>query len=901
VALIVNNIVPLATARANALIPFWSQAAVRIKHRMQAQSDAEMLKETLPTLVECYIMQRIHGTIHPWFQHQCAANEARMGDLLHQLRHLSPHDCGVRPPFQCSLDDAAAELSTLAAAVTPLEKLLVLKNTVRSIQSAVQRSLFRKSTPTPATAEEEYPTMATDDLVLLIVYTVILSAPHTSSLLSEIHYIKTFHFVPMSTSHLGFILSTFEVAASWFTAKIPDFEQIEIGSGENADDTTTSSQFEEVPAHLKSIPRSITIEACRRNVHGLSADAAVEEEDGEQEFDFWKNSLFTPSKRGGDHFGNISSPNSFLLATTSFLSPMALKFGGEDASSKQEEHDPVQHGLVLLSRRETSMPGDVGISCASSDNGQLPQGDGKALSPLQLQFDKSAALAAAGESSTQAAVPLVDCAIGEHCFAAVTTNGALLTWGVSKNHSCLGHGGESESSAENQDLSGLAGPTRVVGKLLGTTVAAVACGDGHVLALLTRGAVYSWGENDWGQLGTDGGGGETEPSRGAPAHIAALESYQVISIACGARHSLAVTNAGQVYSWGMCKCGQLGRLSEGECHKTPRSLHDDDDDDDDLEEAVEKGTSVDGADTMDQENKSRRGRHTVPERIECDWVFRPAPATTAMGKQPKKEDSKQQPTVSSSVAHAIAVTAGSDHSIVITSEGAAYSFGCGLDGRLGHGCHSDAFHPIQVRALAQLPDLRIVGAAAGAAHSLFRTADGALFGCGSNRFGQVGVHTELHGEVHDHAEAGAAASDTASSPAERGSVLVPLRILGELDGLTAVDITAGSWHSVATMEASSGPNTREKKQGDADLVHSNIARMLFAWGSNLNGRLGIGSGDAQVSMVDEPREIKVATRRLSVAVAGGQHTAYFDITPEAHRIAQARRHGREGGWGGEKS
>ena len=38
-----------------------------------------------------------------------------------------------------------------------------------------------------------------------------------------------------------------------------------------------------------------------------------------------------------------------------------------------------------------------------------------------------------------------------------------------------------------------------------------------------------------------------------------LQSQKVINVAAGSQHSLALTEAGEVFSWGDNSCGQLGR------------------------------------------------------------------------------------------------------------------------------------------------------------------------------------------------------------------------------------------------------------------------------------------------------------------------------------------------------
>lgn len=87
-------------------------------------------------------------------------------------------------------------------------------------------------------------------------------------------------------------------------------------------------------------------------------------------------------------------------------------------------------------------------------------------------------------------------------------------------------------------------------------------GEHHSLALSATGDVYAWGNNAEGQLGngTTGGASTTPvlvagPSSGA--RDAAL-LQPIIAIAAGARHSVAVTTAGQCLAWGWGLHGQCG-------------------------------------------------------------------------------------------------------------------------------------------------------------------------------------------------------------------------------------------------------------------------------------------------------------------------------------------------------
>lgn len=73
----------------------------------------------------------------------------------------------------------------------------------------------------------------------------------------------------------------------------------------------------------------------------------------------------------------------------------------------------------------------------------------------------------------------------------------------------------------------------------------------HVLALKTGGAIWSWGNNTYGQVGDN-----TAVNRSSPVQIGALTTWT--KIASGDYHSLAVKSDGTMWSWGYNGYGQLG-------------------------------------------------------------------------------------------------------------------------------------------------------------------------------------------------------------------------------------------------------------------------------------------------------------------------------------------------------
>ena len=68
--------------------------------------------------------------------------------------------------------------------------------------------------------------------------------------------------------------------------------------------------------------------------------------------------------------------------------------------------------------------------------------------------------------------------------------------------------------------------------------------DAQTLALTDDGQVWSWGDGDFGKLGRGGSEGCS-----VPHSIERLAGLGVCQIECGAQFSLALTKTGQVWTW----------------------------------------------------------------------------------------------------------------------------------------------------------------------------------------------------------------------------------------------------------------------------------------------------------------------------------------------------------------
>lgn len=85
----------------------------------------------------------------------------------------------------------------------------------------------------------------------------------------------------------------------------------------------------------------------------------------------------------------------------------------------------------------------------------------------------------------------------------------------------------------------------------------VAAGDSHTIAWSVSGSVYSFGANQFGQLGFSSGDGKDDFSN-KPQRVKSLQDSHIVSVVCGSFHSLALSFAGSLYAWGSNQYGQCG-------------------------------------------------------------------------------------------------------------------------------------------------------------------------------------------------------------------------------------------------------------------------------------------------------------------------------------------------------
>ena len=89
-------------------------------------------------------------------------------------------------------------------------------------------------------------------------------------------------------------------------------------------------------------------------------------------------------------------------------------------------------------------------------------------------------------------------------------------------------------------------------------IAYVECGAYHSFAIDTKGQVWTWGLNNYGETGVSEGAGEDEAVVLAPTVVTSLKGKGLTSMKGGAHHSVAVTKDGECLVWGRVDGFQSG-------------------------------------------------------------------------------------------------------------------------------------------------------------------------------------------------------------------------------------------------------------------------------------------------------------------------------------------------------
>ncbi|XP_057524912.1 uncharacterized protein LOC130804483 [Amaranthus tricolor] len=143
---------------------------------------------------------------------------------------------------------------------------------------------------------------------------------------------------------------------------------------------------------------------------------------------------------------------------------------------------------------------------------------------------------------------------------AVTGRGELYTWGFGRGGR-LGHPEFDIHSGQAAVIT----PRQVISGLGSRRVKAVAAAKHHTIIATESGEVFTWGSNREGQLGY--ASVDTQPT---PRRVSSLK-VKILAVAAANKHSAAVSESGEVFTWGCNKEGQLGYgTSNSSSNNTPR-------------------------------------------------------------------------------------------------------------------------------------------------------------------------------------------------------------------------------------------------------------------------------------------------------------------------------------------
>ncbi|CAG9769467.1 unnamed protein product [Ceutorhynchus assimilis] len=284
---------------------------------------------------------------------------------------------------------------------------------------------------------------------------------------------------------------------------------------------------------------------------------------------------------------------------------------------------------------------------------------------------------------------------------------------------------------------------------LANKVIECALGDNHTLFLTNEGRVFSCGNNDYGQLGHDQP--RKRPRMSVFQPVTGLDAYNITHVACGATHSMALNQWGQVFSWGSDYHGQLGQELGENIQAIPKIVR-----------------------TLAQYHIVQLAcgqRHTVALTDSGDILSWGANNFGQLGVgsfSPSETVPKRVNAISG--LPFVFITCGANHTFAISKSGAVFGWGKNTRGQLGINDMENKMFPTQLRTLR---NLKIRYVACGEEFSAFLTLDGGVFTCGSGSYGQLG-----HGS--------------------NSNEILPRQVI-ELMGSTITQIACGRQHCLALV------------------------------------------------------------------------------------------------------
>ncbi|BCM88806.1 hypothetical protein IAD21_00648 [Abditibacteriota bacterium] len=326
-------------------------------------------------------------------------------------------------------------------------------------------------------------------------------------------------------------------------------------------------------------------------------------------------------------------------------------------------------------------------------------------SSVPIRVDSSGVLK--GKTITQIAV-------GGYHSLALCSDGTLAAWGDNV-FGQLGNNSRTDSPVPVPVLVDSSGV------LSGKTVAQIAAGFSHSMALCSDGTLVAWGYDGNSQLGT--GRGATSPVPVLVDQSEDLRGKTVTQIVAGGLHSLALCSDGTLLAWGDNNYGQLGNNSTFNAYVPAR---------------VDSSGVLSGK-TITQ--IAAGYSHTLALCSDGTLVAWGLNGQVQLGNNSRTNSSVPVLVDTSGVLRGKTVTqiaAGGLHSMALCSDGTLAAWGYNSYGELGTGDLFTSPVPVLVDSSGVLSGKTITQIAAGYFHSMALCSDGTLIAWGDNDDGQLG-------------------------------------------------------------------------------------------------------------------------------------------------------------------
>jgi len=230
---------------------------------------------------------------------------------------------------------------------------------------------------------------------------------------------------------------------------------------------------------------------------------------------------------GADYKGQLGNGSG---SASSVLQPTITSYSGWRIGAGNE------HSLIYWFSGQTWYAGDPSFGQGLDDPGSAPAPDFTIFQYIGTHNSRPQAMVSGH---------------GQH-VALVKANGTILTWGNNSD----GQLGNGTSSSGATFVAQSIAPRWSLDRFI-----QVSSGDQHSTALRADGTVWCWGSDGFGQLGNDA----TQANSTIPVQVSGLSD--IVEIAAGAYHSIALNASGSVSAWGYDQYGQLGDNDTGDANK----------------------------------------------------------------------------------------------------------------------------------------------------------------------------------------------------------------------------------------------------------------------------------------------------------------------------------------------